>query len=221
MIGKIIDTAKSNLYYFYLNRKLSRSLLIGKIKVGVRSRIIKSRLSGDVNVGDNCKLVKVDFSGDIEVGDFTSIYGPDTHVVSCLNKIIIGKFCSIARGTNFQEYNHNANRPSSYFFAQNIFNELIFLDINSKGPIVVGNDVWIGANAIITSGVHIGDGAIVSGGSVVTKDVPPYSVVGGNPARVIKYRFSADKIEKLLSIRWWDWDISTIKKNRSFFLNEF
>ena len=81
-----------------------------------------------------------------------------------------------------------------------------------KGDIIIGNDVWIGAKSTIMSGVKIGHGAIVAAGAVVTKDVQPYSVVGGNPAKHIKFRFDERQIEKLLEINWWDWEESKIKE---------
>jgi serine acetyltransferase len=81
-----------------------------------------------------------------------------------------------------------------------------------KGDITVGNDVWIGAKSTIMSGVKIGDGAIVAAGALVTKDVEPYSIVGGNPARLLKYRFDKSQIEELLKIEWWLWDESKIKE---------
>jgi hypothetical protein len=83
---------------------------------------------------------------------------------------------------------------------------------SGKGDIIIGNDVWIGAKSTIMSGVKIGHGAIVAAGAVVTKDVQPYSVVGGNPAKHIKFRFDEKQIEKLLEISWWDWEESKIKE---------
>ena len=82
-----------------------------------------------------------------------------------------------------------------------------------KGDITIENDVWIGANSTIMSGIKIGNGAIVAAGSTVTKDVPSYAIVAGNPAKVVKYRFTEEQIEKLLSIAWWDWDEQKIKDN--------
>jgi virginiamycin A acetyltransferase len=82
-----------------------------------------------------------------------------------------------------------------------------------KGDIIIENDVWIGANSTIMSGIKIGNGAIVAAGSTVTKDVPPYAIVAGNPAKVVKYRFTEEQIEKLLSISWWDWDEQKIRDN--------
>ncbi|PWB24611.1 hypothetical protein DCO46_11265 [Flavobacterium sp. HTF] len=93
-------------------------------------------------------------------------------------------------------------------------------DIVSKGPIKVGNDVWIGAHSVILSGVTIGDGAIIASNSVINKDVPPYAIVGGSPARIIKYRFDKPTIDNLLKIKWWDWDLKKIKANKELFLTE-
>ena len=127
------------------------------------------------------------------------------------DKLIIGKFCSIASGTKFimGSANHRLGSVTTYSF--NVFggswqentpdhmSQLPF-----KGDIVIGNDVWIGRESIIMPGVKIGDGAIIAAYSVVTKDVEPYSVVGGNPARFIKKRFNDELIELLLEFKWWD-----------------
>ncbi|QHL89493.1 hypothetical protein GU926_17095 [Nibribacter ruber] len=90
-------------------------------------------------------------------------------------------------------------------------------DIFSKGDIVIGNDVWIGAHSIVLSGVTIGNGAIIGANSVVTKDLPPYSIAVGTPAKVIKYRFEPEIIEKLQQIQWWNWDKDKFNKNRQLF----
>ncbi len=86
-------------------------------------------------------------------------------------------------------------------------------DLPYKGDTVIGNDVWIGMEAMIMPGVHIGDGAIAAARSVVTRDVPPYSIVGGNPARIIKRRFDCEVVDLLLQIKWWDWDIERITRS--------
>ncbi len=135
-------------------------------------------------------------------------------------QLIIGKFVQIAHGVRFitSSANHNLNGFSTYPFknfmmtSQTTREEIqaLFEVPNRKGDTVVGNDVWIGMNATIMPGVHIGDGAIIGACSVVTHDVEPYTVVGGNPAAPRKNRFSADIIEKLLEICWWDWPIEKI-----------
>ncbi|HBG2231982.1 TPA: CatB-related O-acetyltransferase, partial [Clostridioides difficile] len=136
------------------------------------------------------------------------------------DKLIIGKFCSIACNAKFlmTSGNHSMKSKSTYTFP--IFYEEWKLDINhitdawdNKGNIIIGNDVWIGYNSIIMSGVHIGDGAIIGTRAVVTNDVPPYSIVGGVPAKIIKKRFNNDTISKLLEIKWWDWPYKKIQSN--------
>ena len=136
------------------------------------------------------------------------------------DKLIIGKFCSIACNAKFlmTSGNHKMKSLSTYTFP--IFYETWGLDVShitdawdNKGDIVIGHDVWIGYDAIIMSGVKIGDGAIIGTRSIVTNDVPPYTIVGGIPAKVIKKRFSDDIILKLLKIKWWDWSYEKIKAN--------
>ena len=131
----------------------------------------------------------------------------------------IGSFCSVAGGVLFLcQANHPSHTASTFPLQSRVFRREENLGyLKSKGPIVVGNDVWIGACAIIMSGVTIGDGAIVAAGSVVTKDVPPYTLVGGNPAKFIKKRFSDETIASLLEIQWWDWPMSRIKAERDAF----
>lgn len=134
------------------------------------------------------------------------------------DKLIIGKFCMIASDVTFimNGANHLSDSISSYPFA--IFgngweNAMEGKSYPAKGNTVVGNDVWIGYHATIMPGVKIGDGAIIASNSTVTKDVEPYAIVGGNPAKEIRKRFSTVQIEKLLALKWWDWDIERITKN--------
>lgn len=135
------------------------------------------------------------------------------------DKLIIGKFCSIACGARFlfTSANHTQKSLSTYPFP--IFFEEWDLDKkqvasawDNKGDIVIGNDVWIGYEAVILSGVHIGDGAIIGTRAVVTKDVPPYTVVGGIPAKEIKKRYNGDTIRKLQQIEWWNWSFDKIQQ---------
>jgi virginiamycin A acetyltransferase len=135
------------------------------------------------------------------------------------DKLIIGKFCAIARDVKFimNGANHKLNCISTYPFSifSNGWERIIpkIEDLPFKGDTVIGNDVWIGYDSLIMPGVKIGDGAIVAARSVVATDVEPYTIVGGNPARVIKPRFSAETIKTLLDIKWWDWDIEKITRN--------
>lgn len=134
--------------------------------------------------------------------------------------LYIGKFCSIACGARFlfNSANHRLASLSTYPFP--IFFEEWGLDVghvtdawDNKGDIVIGNDVWIGYEAIILAGVTIGDGAIIGARSVVTKDIPPYTIVGGVPAKPIRKRFSDDTIAALLAEQWWNWPTDKIAKN--------
>ncbi|WMN07557.1 CatB-related O-acetyltransferase [Marivirga arenosa] len=134
------------------------------------------------------------------------------------DKLIIGKFCMIASDVKFimNGANHLTDSLSTYPFA--IFgrgweNAMQGKSYPHKGDINIGNDVWIGYNATIMAGVNIGDGAIIATNSTVTKDVAPYTIVGGNPATEIRKRFPEDVITKLLELKWWNWDIEKITKN--------
>lgn len=142
------------------------------------------------------------------------------------DKLIIGKFCSIAQGATFMLNcaNHKMTRYSVYPF--NLLFDLWGLPKEERkdtwenhGDIVVGNDVWIGYNAVIMSGVTIGDGSIIGANSLVTRNVPPYTIVGGVPAKEIRKRFDAETIIRLLSLKWWDWDKEKIRKHLPLILS--
>lgn len=135
------------------------------------------------------------------------------------DKLVIGNFCAIASGVKFimNGANHNLSSFSTYPFG--IFRNgweaglESVKDLPYKGDTIIGNDVWIGYEATIMPGVKIGDGAIVATKSVVTKDVEPYTIVGGNPAKVIRKRFNDDVIQLLLKIKWWYWEAEKITEN--------
>lgn len=135
------------------------------------------------------------------------------------DKLIIGKFCSIACGAKFifTSANHTLKSLSTYpfpiFFEEwNLDKKNITSAWDNKGDIVIGNDVWIGYEAVVLPGVHIGDGAIIGTRAVVTKDIPPYTIVGGIPAKEIKKRFNQNTIDKLQQIQWWNWPFDKIQK---------
>lgn len=175
-----------------------------------------------------CYINSVVTNPNIIVGDYSyyddNIDGPEsfekhvTHHYDFMgDKLIIGKFCAIARGVEFvmNGANHMLDCMSTYPFE--IIDEFKGLSRpfgmrGNRGDTVVGNDVWIGQDATILPGIHIGDGAIIGANSVVTKDVPPYSVVAGNPAVIKKYRFDAETIQLLLEFKWWNKPIEEIKR---------
>lgn len=169
----------------------------------------------------------------IEVGDYTYYDDPSGpanferenvlyHYEFRGDKLVIGKFCAIATGAKFimNGANHMMNAFSTYPFA--IFSngwERVMPkpeDFPQKGDTIVGNDVWIGTNAVILPGIKIGDGAIIGAYSVVAKDVPAYSIVAGNPARIVRERFSPEVKEKLLRLKWWDWSAEKITNSLEF-----
>jgi virginiamycin A acetyltransferase len=146
--------------------------------------------------------------------------------------IRLGKYNSVGRECNF--FLHANHRPDWITTTSQLFGPVtheiakMHMEIGHptcKGDIVIENDVWIGAKSSIMSGVKIGNGAVIGACSVVTKNVPPYAIVAGNPATIIKYRFTEEKIDKLLSICWWDWDEQKIKDNAMLMwsdkINEF
>lgn len=172
-----------------------------------------------------CFLKNIITKPQIIVGDYTyyddpvDVYNFEKNVLYLFDfsedKLIIGKFCQIATGVRFimNGANHPMNGLSTYPFK--VFGQSwsgVSMDIRSKGDIIIGNDVWIGNSVTIMQGVNIGDGAIIGTNALVTKDVEPYSVVGGNPARVIRKRFDEETIRFLLELAWWNWPVERISE---------
>lgn len=190
----------------------------------------KTRLYPNENIRTVCYISNLPKRSNVEIGEYT--YYSDNHdnPVNFYNhiqhhyefigdKLIIGKFCSIAEGVTFimNGANHRMDGFTTYPF--NIFGggwEKVTPTIDQlpfKGDTIIGNDVWIGQNVTIMPGVKIGDGAIVAANSTVVKNVEPYTIAGGNPAKVIKKRFSDEIIDLLLELQWWNWDEQKIFKN--------
>lgn len=169
---------------------------------------LKNRKWRKLNKHNKTNMANIFDISKVEVKDFS--YGPlfvETFGQT-QEKLIIGNFCSIAYGVKFiLGGEHDYNKISTYPFNSLVYKEGI--DAISKGKIIVKDDVWIGYNALILSGVEIGQGAVVAAGALVTQDVPPYAIVAGIPARVIKYRFDKEIIEELLKI-----DFSKLDESR-------
>ncbi|MBV1835427.1 CatB-related O-acetyltransferase [Novacetimonas pomaceti] len=157
-----------------------------------------------------------------EIGDHT--YGTPIVIEAEYAGLRIGKYCSIAREVLLILGNHRSDTVTTYPFrtlAQFWPNAANATDDHcTGGDIVIGNDVWICARATILSGVKVGSGAIIATGAVVTRDVPPYAIVGGNPARVIKYRFPERTIERLLALAWWDWPEEVIRARMPLLMSD-
>lgn len=169
------------------------------------------RLSNNVHIGFGA-IVAAD-----SIGKYTYI---NDYCLIDRNVESIGAFCSIAYHTKLGLGSHPTNWVSSHAFAYAKKYGFVSQEIpfeKDPGKTIIGNDVWIGANATVLAGVKIGDGAIIGANSLVTKDVDPYSIVVGSPARHLRFRFPEETREKLLSIQWWNWDESKLKKNIHLF----
>lgn len=179
-----------------------------------------------------CFLKNIIKNPNISVGDYTYYDDPEDihnfeknvlyHFDFIGDKLIIGKFCQIAAGARFimNGGNHYLDGYSSFPFIifKSKWPQVPFIP-NSKGNTVIGNDVWFGNSVTIMPGITIRDGAIIATNSVVTHDVEPYSIVGGNPARLIRKRFDDNTIDFLLNLKWWDWSIEKIAENVLYIMN--
>jgi virginiamycin A acetyltransferase len=165
-----------------------------------------------IQVGEYTYYDDPDAALEFERDAFLYGYGPE--------RLIIGRYCAIASGVRFimSGANHADLGPSTFPFG--IFGGVwaestmdLVMSAESRGDTVVGNDVWLGYRALVMPGVAIGDGAVVAAASVVTSDVPPYAIVGGNPARVLRRRFEDDDVERLLRAAWWDWPVELVTEH--------
>lgn len=185
-----------------------------KIKIGYMSTLSNVVFGRYNTIYNNVCMTNV------KLNDFTYI-SSDT----IINNTKIGKFCSIGPNCRIGLGKHPTKDFVSthpIFFSMIKQSQISFADKNyfeEFNNIKIGNDVWIGANVVIIDGVVIGDGAIIGAGAVVTKNISPYAIVGGVPAKVITYKFSKEIRNKLLTIKWWDWDIKTLKRNYLKFHN--
>lgn len=204
---------KKMIKYIYLKLKyLKNKTTLKSYDVSLNTKMGKYCLIGK-NTKIDCNVI---------VGDFT-YFNSEYHWIMIESNTKIGKFCSIAPGVTIGLGNHNYNNVTTHPFLYNKYylKKLTSKDImlhqdgllDQNKTTIIGNDVWIGMNANIKRGVTVGNGAIIAMGSIVTKDVPPYAIVAGVPAKIIKYRFSEEDINFLQSHEWWNWDQSYLLKN--------
>ena len=181
--------------------------------IGEFSRVRNSVLGSFVRIDRN------NFIMDTKIGSY-SYTGPFDMIFNC----VIGKFTSISYGVTIGPPEHDYSLLSTHPFIYNSNYNILEKDnllVNNKlsRTLYIGNDVWIGCNATILRGIQIGDGAIIGANSLVNKDVPPYAIVAGSPAKIIKFRFPTEIIKRLQKIKWWNWEISKIRRNSMLFKN--
>ncbi|UTM56559.1 hypothetical protein L4174_012095 [Photobacterium sp. CCB-ST2H9] len=205
---KVINSTQGENCQNYPGSILKNSQLGLNCIIGDFSRIYESSLTDYVRVDRNNFILNSRIGCYSYTGQFTVLMHSE-----------IGKFCSISWGVTIGAGEHDYTKITTHDFLYNtsydLNDETISYDRFSK-KLVVGNDVWIGANSTVCRGVSIGDGAVIGANSVVTKDVPPYAIVAGCPAKIIKYRFTKDVIDKLLDLKWWDFPYQIIKENFKF-----
>lgn len=203
-------------YVYYRCKNRGKNVKIGK---GSNLGGFNTVLEGGNVIGDN-----VTFVGEMGFGSYV---GGNSYI-----NAKIGRYCTIASKVSTVLGTHptkdfvtihpaffSTKKQSGFTYVRKEkFQECVYAD-EQKHSVVIGNDVWIGQNVLLRGGIKIGDGAIVAMGSVVTKDVPPYAIVGGVPAKVIKYRFDEETISKLLEVRWWDRPEKWIRENAEKFEN--
>ena len=197
---------------------IAKSVVGRRTKFGVSSRVYNSKLSSEVVIGSFCSINDSKLSGNVIIEDYTTING--STLISRRHEIRIGKFCSVAPDVYMIDINHDMRRRSTHFMYKHIEGIKWKDEIDSKGSITIGNDVWIGKGCVILSGVSVGDGAVIAAGSIVTKDIMPYSVVSGIPAQTIKMRFRDEAIQSLLKEKWWNSDMSVLNEKELSFWNE-
>ncbi len=164
------------------------------------------------NIGKCCEILADTSLHAVELGDY-SYLGPRCMV----GDAAIGKFCAIAAEVRIGAPNHPMDRPSMHrftycpeYYSADAVRDHYFFNQRKRDRAIIGNDVWIGHGVIVLPGVTVGDGAVLAAGAVVTKDVEPYTIVGGVPAKLIRERFSRIIAEKLKSMAWWDWPFEVI-----------
>lgn len=194
-------------FIFLLNRK---KIVGNNNEVSVTSKGLKHLILGkNIKIPEFCF-----FGGSIKIGDYTTL-GIHNYFIG---DIEIGKFCQIGAYVAIHSTNHPISHPTTYINKNFLNGEM--QQFKSSKKVIIGNDVWIGHGSIILQGVKVGDGAIIAAGSLVTKDIEPYSIVAGNPAKLIRKRFSDNVIRQFLVLKWWDQSLDFIEKNKIFFFTD-
>ncbi len=209
----ISDSTVDDSVNLYFRSWIRDSILSKKVVVGDSSRVTSCNIEEYVRIDRNNLIYHSSIGRFSYTGPFDMVF-----------KAKIGSFCSISYGVTIgppeHDYRKFTTHPFLYDSTYDIFEKGEIID-NHKfdKELVIGSDVWIGCNATILRGCTIGDGAIIGANSLVNKDVPPYAIVAGCPAQIIKYRFDNKIIAKLLALKWWEWSIDKIRNNKELFIN--
>ncbi len=214
--AQVVDSELNDDIVVWKNARILSSSLFGHNSIGDFSTVRQCELGKHVSIQRNCDLLRVN------VGDFSIV---EKNAV--IHDVKIGKFCEISWHCSIGGDNHNYKLPTIHHWYWNKsfgFEEepgaiggANFMNKIQNEECVIGNDVWIGSGVTVNRKVHVGNGAILASGTVVTKDVPDYAIVGGVPGKVIKYRFDESTIKRLLDIEWWNWPYDVLKENRHLF----
>jgi len=209
MVGRAIYLIKdiffSDLKRVYNNyRQINATTIIGK------ARLIGTRIN------KYCSFADYSFVVNSEIGSYSSV-GRSTTIIHTK----VGKFCSISWNVSIGATRHYLDRLSTHSFYYLKRFKMVKEDTKIVEKTNIGNDVWIGANAIVMPNLTIGNGAVIGAGSVVTKNVPSYAVVAGVPAKILRYRFETEKIRKIEALNWWDWDRTKLNANINLFNKPF
>lgn len=178
------------------------------------TKLSSCHIAGNLSVNYGVQLLNCNINtskqGRVQIGRFVN--GNNMNIAAGDAEVIIGSFCSIA-GMSVVMTGHDYNRFTTYYVKKHVLGELDSKEVQYKRKTCrIGNDVWVGQNVLIVGGVNVGDGAVIGAGSVVTKDCMPYGIYAGNPARLLKYRFDKEIVDKLLKVQWWQNDIKLIKQ---------
>lgn len=206
MVMKIRNFIKKIIYYFLNTPENKNGVLLSGFSRGLQNVVFEGKNA----VPDLCN-----FSGKIKIGYATTLgYNNFLH-----GDIVVGKYCQIGANVAI----HTTNHPTAYlstYINKNLFNGEL-KELKEAKKVIVGNDVWMGHNVIIVGNVTIGNGAVLAAGSVVTKDVPPYTIVAGVPAKPIKKRFSDKIIQEIEALQWWDKSEVELEKIKPLFFKDF